>query len=809
MSTEIYKLWGKKKAYDDKLYWLPLLTHLNDTQATIKYLYENYLSQNQRNIIALPSSLIGTLGFLHDFGKITPAFQLKQSRPYNEALDQAVLAKLGSLSLPSKLPLADKSPHNVSGAYLLSATCFADIIASHHGTTPTKRELLLQQVFKSNYGDLTWANSRQEFLDIAIKDLTPKEKDMLYNNILNQDQQILLLGLVMMADWLASNENYFPLIPITQSYQDIDEKKRIKIGLSRWAKETKWQPQTDFDIDNYFQDHFNFKPHALQKEMLETIKAIKKPGLILLEAPMGSGKTETALTASEILSAKCHTNGIFYGLPTQATSNAMLPRLALWLTAEQGRYGLKLMHSKANSVKAYQDLSKNHSNVFVNSWYSHKLGSLEHFTIGTIDQLLQMSLSQRHLAFKHLAFSGKTVIIDEVHTYDAYMQSYLQKTLKWLGEYHVPVIALSATLTHAIRQNLVSSYLQRDVELPTNLAYPLLTYTENSIVKQQSNFAKSQSKRVTIKSFTSDTPQEIAQKADVLVNQGGICGIIVNSITRAQDIAKKIKAPKILLHSSFLAQDRSNIEERILKTIENRPKKLVIIGTQVLEQSLDLDFDVLITDAAPMDLLLQRIGRLWRHNRKRSNSFTKPVCYVDTNSKSKAYQTDCFLYSRYLINHTVKLLPNEIVLPTDIPVLIEKAYKLDDSQDAQKLSLARKKECQKSLDFQVYDPRGKNLFDWQSQAIPNDENIALACVRDIKPQLEVALDVDGTLNKDNANDYLIKLPLKITGNMQKTYDALYDKNLQIPVVKIDDVINGYKIEYNSQYGLMYMKEGND
>lgn len=804
MSTEIYKLWGKKKAYSKKLYWLPLLTHLKDTQAIIKYLYQNYLSQNQRNIIALPSSLIGTLGFLHDFGKITPAFQLKQSRPYNEALDQAVLAKLDGLSLPSQLPLADKSPHNVTGAYLLRSTCFAGIVASHHGTTPTKHELMLQQVFKSNYGDATWTNLRQEFLAIALRDLTLQEKDMLYHDSLSQDQQILLLGLVMMADWLASNETYFPLIPIDDSYQDIDEKKRIKIGLSRWSKETKWQPQTDFDIDTYFKDHFNFKPHALQKEMLETIKAIEKPGLILIEAPMGTGKTETALTANEILSAKCHTNGIFYGLPTQATSNAMLPRLASWLTVEQGKHGLKLMHSKANSVKVYQDLDKN-NNVFINSWYNHKLGSLEHFTIGTIDQLLQMSLSQRHLAFKHLAFSGKTVIIDEVHTYDAYMQSYLQKTLKWLGEYHVPVIALSATLTHQIRQSLVSSYLQRDVELPTNLAYPLLTYTENNIVKQQSNFAKSQSKAVTIKSFTSDAPQQIAQKADNLIAQGGICGIIVNSIARAQDIAKEIKAPKILLHSSFLAQDRSNIEDRILKTIENRPQKLVIIGTQVLEQSLDLDFDVLITDAAPMDLLLQRIGRLWRHNRKRANSFTKPVCYVDTNRKSKAYQTDCFLYSSYLTNHTIELLPDKIILPTDIPVLIEKAYKLDDSQDAQELKLAHKKECQKSFDFQVHDPRGKNLFDWQSQAIPNNETIAVACVRDIKPQLEVALDVDGKLNKDNINTYLIKLPLKITGTLQKTYQELYDKNLQVPVVKIGDVINSYKIEYNKQYGLTYVK----
>ena len=206
-----------------------------------------------------------------------------------------------------------------------------------------------------------------------------------------------------------------------------------------------------------------------------------------------------------------------------------------------------------------------------------------------------------------------------------------------------------------------------------------------------------------------------------------------------------------------------------------------------------------------MDLLLQRIGRLWRRDRKRPKSFAKPVCYVDTNSKSKAYQTDCFLYSRYLINHTIKLLPDKIVLPNYIPVLIEKTYQLDNSQEAKKLSLERKKECQKSLDFQVHDPHGKNLFDWQSQTIPNDENIALACVRDIKPQLEVALDVDGKLNKDNINAYLIKLPLRITGNLQKTYQELYDKNLQVPVVKIGDVINSYKIEYDKQYGLTYAK----
>lgn len=806
MSNNIYVLWGKKKAYKDTLYWLPLLTHLKDTQAIIKYLYQNYLSQNQRSIINLPSSLIGTLGFLHDFGKITPAFQLKQSRPYNEALDQAVLAKLSNLFLPNQLPLADKSPHNIAGAYLLRSTCFADIVASHHGTTPTKRELLLQQMYQINYGDSTWDKLRQEFLSIALKDLTPKEKDMMYHITLSQDQQILLLGLVMMADWLASNEAYFPLIPITQSYQDIDESKRIKQGLAKWSKESKWHPKADFDIVEYFENHFGFKPRALQSEMLKTIKAIKKPGFVLIEAPMGSGKTETSLTASEILSNKCHTNGIFYGLPTQATSNAMLPRLISWLNAEQGKHGLKLMHSKANSVKTYQNLQKSNKNIFVNHWYNHKLGPLEHFTIGTIDQLLQMSLSQRHLAFKHLAFSGKTVIIDEVHTYDAYMQSYLAKTLKWLGEYHVPVIALSATLTHDIRQSLVSNYLQKEIKLPTSLAYPLITYTDDRVVKQQNNFYKNQNKTIAIKAFKGDVPQSIAQKVDELVSQGGICGIIVNSITRAQNIAKAIKSPKILLHSSFLTRDRSQIEEKILSTIKNRPKKMVIIGTQVLEQSLDLDFDVLITDAAPMDLLLQRIGRLWRHDRKRPKSFAKPVCYVDTNIKNKAYQTDCFLYSDYLINHTIDLLPDKIILPKEIPNLIEEAYKLDDSQDAQKLTLIRKKEQQKSLAFQIHDPKGQNLFDWQNQVVPNDESVISTCVRDIKPQLEIALDIDNKLSKNNIDDYLIKLPLKITKDLQKTYNELYDEDLQIPVVKKDDIINSYQINYNKQYGLIYTKE---
>lgn len=841
-SKELLALWGKKKAYENnQFYWLPVIAHLIDTGNIIKYLYNNYLNNSQRTLLgtSITPNLVSFLGYVHDIGKITPAFQEKASRPVNPELDKLLRMHLiaNYINLP-KLSFPEKTPHNLAGEVFLENNhtlnlYFGAIIGAHHGQPEAKREVQMQLLaYSENYGDDAWQKLRLEALNYGLAKLNTNEIKTLKEAQLTQQQAILLTGLIIMADWLASNEYYFPLIKPNQDFNDLDMNKRFKIGITKWAKEDQWLPNDIKNFTSYFKQHFDFTPRPVQTQMLTDVASIKDPGLIIIEAPMGSGKTETALTASEILSVKKHKSGIFFALPTQATANAMFTRLENWLACENGTQGLKLMHGKANLNHDYQALTKAKYDVIVNSWYSKKLGTLEPFSVGTVDQLLSMGLKQRHLFLKHLGFSGKTVIIDEIHAYDTYMQSYLEKALMWLGSYNVPVIALSATLPFDKRQALVNAYLYSKhikTKLENNNSYPLLTWTDGKTVEQDNDFAKTKSKTVNIKVLSEAEPEEIAQKADDLVKAGGICGIIVNSIKRAQEITKNIKAPKILLHSAFMACDRAKLEEKLQSLIGkngNRPSKLVVIGTQVLEQSLDIDFDVLISDLAPMDLLLQRIGRLQRHNIIRSEKFSQAICYVAYSKNSTSFKLDNYLYSEYIINQTLKYLPNEITLPSDISPLVQKVYNDEENKGKDEFDLAKLKEQQKAEIFQIAKPvfKPKSIDNWlnlPSKDTDKDEILMSAMVRDIKPQLEVILLKEGDDRKTNEEllSQTIKLPLSLNGDLSKTVKTLTNKNWQNDknnkmlkyqlCLKLDKnnetILNNYQVKYDKNLGLITEK----
>ena len=837
-SQELLALWGKKKADEtNQFYWLPIMAHLIDTGNIIKYLYHNYLNDSQRDLLttAITPNLVGFLGYVHDIGKITPAFQEKAARPVNLELDNLLSRHLiaNHLNLP-KLSFPEKTPHNLAGEVFLEKNhtlnlYFGALIGAHHGQPETKHEVQMQSlIYSENYGGDVWQKLRLEALNYSLAKLNANEIKTLKEVKLTQQQAILLTGLIIMADWLASNEHYFPLIKLTQNFNNLDMNQRFKTGISKWTKEDQWLPHNIKNFTSYFKQHFDFVPHPVQTQMLTDITSIKNPGLIIIEAPMGSGKTETALTASEILSAKKHKSGIFFALPTQATANAMFTRLEHWLNCEKGTQGLKLMHGHANLSHDYQELNNAKSDVIVNSWYSKKLGTLEPFSVGTIDQLLSMGLKQRHLFLKHLGFSGKTVIIDEIHAYDVYMQSYLEKVLMWLGSYNVPVIALSATLPFNKRQALVNAYLYSKhikTKLENSTAYPLLTWTDSKTVKQDKDFVKSKSKTVNVKILNKAEPKDIAQKADNLVKTGGICGIIVNSIKRAQEIAKNIKATKILLHSAFLASDRTKLEEKLQNLIGkngNRPEKLVVIGTQVLEQSLDIDFDVLISDLAPMDLLLQRIGRLQRHVIQRPDKCKSAVCYVIYNKNGASFKLDNYLYSNYIINQTLKYLPDKMVLPDDISTLVQKVYSGEENEGKEEFDSNMLKERQKAKVFQIAKPIFKpksisNWLDMPSKDADKNEILMSAMVRDIKPQLEVILVFN---NKDHDIGKLlkqtVKLPLSLNSNLQQTINVLTNKDWQNNkllkhelCLKLDKNgkvnLNGYTVTYNKILGLITEK----
>ena len=308
-------------------------------------------------------------------------------------------------------------------------------------------------------------------------------------------------------------------------------------------------------------------------------------------------------------------DALYKGLPTQATTKAIfasvndcLDRVA---DEQSARLSIKLMHGKAQFNQMYKRLP-NASNVnstdehdgavTVNSWFGGKKSILTKFTVGTIDNLLLMGLKQKHLFLRHLGFSGKVVVIDEVHAYDAYMNKYLLRAIEWLGAYHVPVVVLSATLPKIKRNQLLKAYIKGKYGrryhqilkvAPTGWedtqAYPLLSMLDGPDIKQLTNFeGQSDQAALTLEvQRNNQDDQELIMRLLKQLREGGIAGIIVNTVKRAQDLAALIPAdvPLMVLHSAFLAPDRAQQEMKLQAAIGKhgeRPAKLVVIGTQVL-----------------------------------------------------------------------------------------------------------------------------------------------------------------------------------------------------------------------------------
>ncbi len=244
----------------------------------------------------------------------------------------------------------------------------------------------------------------------------------------------------------------------------------------------------------------------------------------------------------------------------------------------------------------------------VHQWFrGNKQGLLADFVIGTVDQLLMAALQKKHVMLRHLGLAGKVVVIDECHAYDAYMNCYLDRALTWLGRYKVPVILLSATLPAKRRVELVRAYLNGrtapDGPWQTCRGYPLLTWTDGKRVEQTTIPLEAEPRRVETFPLTEEQLTDTLRSA---LREGGCAGVIVNTVKKAQAIAARLRAelPEyevVVFHAQFLMPDRAAKEEALMKRIgkHSTPEqrdKLIVVGTQVLEQSLDIDLDFLVTE---------------------------------------------------------------------------------------------------------------------------------------------------------------------------------------------------------------------
>lgn len=675
--------------------------------------------------------LIQFLAGVHDLGKASPAFQIK-STILAERLQQVTDV---DLCVPNAVSTAWH--HTLAGGAAIKellvgtpwqphADWIRAAVGGHHGTYPDKGQYRVKYPSKPVHGQSQWEQWRRELLEWLLRELLIiPESGTLHDlpdwlRVPPVGTQVILEGLVIQSDWIASNGRVFPGLWDLGKVTADKARARAAEAIATLRFSPGWTlPQPD----NVFETRFPFAPNRVQEATEAAVAAMSAPGLVIVEAPTGEGKTEAALRAAELLAGRFGSHGVFVGLPTQATTDAMFTRVKKWLEQVQPGAALGLSHGKSVVNAEYTGLERWCAtevgvdcgcDVYSPSqWFSgRKRLLLSPHVVGTIDNLLIAGAQIKHVALHHLAFAQKVVVLDEVHAADIYMSQFLERTLAWLGASQVPVVLLSATLPTSMRQRLIRAYTRRTVDAGNE--YPQITTADAVAVTSYAPPATTR-KKIHLEVLDEpglggrDTTKADNSVADLLRKQlsdGGCALVIRNTVARAQNLYSVLKAAfpadrVLLLHSRFTAGDRANHTGELLGLIGDTsqgahrprcPQRLVVVATQVAEQSLDIDADLLISDLCPIDLLLQRAGRLHRHtanNPLRPARLQKPTVVITRMRDAHAAQADSdlglpasrrgFVYPAALLARTAQILYRTaaLVLPDDVPGVIAEAYEND------------------------------------------------------------------------------------------------------------------------------------
>lgn len=645
--------------------YLRLHEHLSDTGAVAELLFDDYLSNQHRDFLRhalhLDSNdairrIVVFLAAVHDIGKATSSF-INKIHPQAAETTPAEQLRAARLDpAPNDLESNTIFVHSLASYEIVRqwliqheikpriANSLAEIVGAHHGFPVSSGTLERTKTILDLYPE-RWRAVHDEILD-AIANVTGilTVLPQLRRKIKAADLQVLT-GFVILADWIASNQDAFPMVRTSP------ELKRAKDGFASTQLSRPWHPRSIIgeDFTAMFRMAFGWPveqtPHPIQMVAAQAAMAMTHAGLILIEAPTGNGKTEAALMAAQVLGNTAGAQGAVIGAPTMATADGLFHRVERW-AGRQGSgndtFTMSLAHSKnflskdfnrlrLGDINAISDTSNGSmSHIIASQWMSGaRRALLATFVVSTVDQIFMLPLRTRYSMLRHLSLSGKVVIIDEVHAYSTYTNGYLHSTLTWLAWYGVPVILLSATLPHGQKVALLKAY-QRGLrtghpdEIAVTTQYPSITALDNDGVYECAVPHSQDELQISV-DLIDDDKSTLVNFLAAQTHDGGCILIVANTVDRAQslfkEISEKFPGEAILVHSRFTAKERSAKERRLLDalgreaTVENdkRPHRLFVIGTQVVEQSLDIDADLLVTDIAPMDLLMQRAGRLHRH----------------------------------------------------------------------------------------------------------------------------------------------------------------------------------------------------
>ena len=739
LDEPILAFWGKARPLESRPGpgWHPLAFHCLDVAAVGRALLKGNhgLTEWISSQLCLPrDDAIHLMCFLlcvHDIGKFAKKFQAKEPTRFPECFDEnpARLSGFfdhgaGGMRLYDVDPVAFGLPENVSPKVwrpLISA------VAGHHGSPPEPRFGDTRLTLRSDYG-AEGIRAAHEFIRCArglfsiparLSSPPPDRKRI-------RRASYAVAGLAVLADWIGSNQSWFRYRH-PDEFASFDEYWDYARKLSTDAVREAGVLPAPRRRDRLGYEALigaNAAPTPMQKWVLNA-DLPAGPTLFMIEDETGSGKTEAAMMLAHRLMHSGRADGLYVALPTMATANAMFDRLALayrHLFAEGAEPSIALAHGARGMHEGFRsamapmadsgrfeapyadapvsdDASETTASAACAAWIAgdRRRTFLADAGAGTIDQALLSVLPSRHQSLRLLGLTRRVLILDEVHAYDAYMQREMEMLLEFQAGLGGSAILLSATLPLSIRERLMDAFAKglasKEAKLAARMDYPMATVCADGVrrfVKVAGQPGRARTLPVRFLRSSAEALREVERAAGA----GQAVLYIRNTVDDALDAHAELSARGLdtqpeLFHARFALVDRLSVEKRVVDLFGKRSEPAgregrVLVATQVVEQSLDLDFDAVITDLAPIDLVIQRAGRLWRHNRPERQGQLEllvvgpePVADADEKWFGQVFPRAQYVYRDYArIWLTSKTLEDSgaIVSPDDLRTLIESVY---------------------------------------------------------------------------------------------------------------------------------------
>lgn len=592
------------------------------------------------------AAFLAVLAGLHDVGKISPGFQTKVPE-LAVTLGQAGLSfpagaetDHGRTTMEFLVRAFAAHPTQTGGSV---AAVFAQAAACHHGSY-----LPLDAWYDEPADSPQWESERSEHFR-SLCSLFGLDANDLPPVVTRPPAQwtVVAAGLISVSDWIASSLPFPVAASSPSEYLALRGAELEDLLAATGFRVDRLRPRvTTFGALFGPDGDDSWTPNGTQQLLVDLTHDIDGPFLAIVESPTGSGKSEAAMRVYAER-ARSRSQGLYFALPTMATTNAMFARVESFLNrlfqGDEAQIGL--LQSEARMHEGFRRLLARGANggesaakaeaARAYEWFAGaKRGLLSEHAVGTVDQIMLAAMMGRHHFVRMLGLTDKVVVVDEIHAYDTYMQYIIESLLAWLRSLDTPVVLLSATLPERMRRDLLRAYAGSEPPAALATGPNVSVWSEEGVVSAQIRDIVPRQIVLAHHELADRTTETFVQEAaeavlgGVLI--GGCVACIVNTVDEAQKVYELVNdqlessVPRYLLHARFVRRDRSAREELIQRLFgpgtDERPTRAVVVATQVLEQSLDVDFDYLVTDLAPIDLLIQRLGRVHRHTARRPSA---------------------------------------------------------------------------------------------------------------------------------------------------------------------------------------------